>query len=72
MINKTLALTLLGLIAFSGAPASAQPASDQARIKVSYEGRLPTPGRDGGTCGAAAGRPRNVAGTPASSSLPPK
>lgn len=38
MINKTLALTLLGLIAFSGAPASAQPASDQARIKVSYEG----------------------------------
>lgn len=38
MINKTLALTLFGLIAFSGATASAQPAYDPVSIRVSFEG----------------------------------
>ena len=38
MIKKTLALTLFGLIAVSGAPASAQPAYDPVSIGVSYKG----------------------------------
>ena len=38
MIKKTLALTLFGLIALSGVPASAQPAYDLVSIRVSYKG----------------------------------
>jgi UrcA family protein len=37
MIKQTLALTLFGLIAFSGATASAQSTSDVTAIRVSYE-----------------------------------
>ena len=36
MFNKTLALALFGLVAFSGAGASAQTDPDQVSMKVSY------------------------------------
>lgn len=38
MINKTLALTLFGLVAFSGVTASAEPASDLTAVRINYKG----------------------------------